>query len=544
MASDAPVSDVRGSVRSAALWTVSGILGSRVLGVVRQTVVSAVFGASTAGVLRVALNIPDLIFYLVAGGAIRSGFMPVFIDLETKGRDDPALRQRAWRLFSAVITGILVVAGGLVLLAHLFAPWLILPLAGRAQDLPLIGHWFGVQSGGLTDTEVAEAVRLTRLLMPAQICLLVGGVLAAALNALERFEVTSLVPGYYNIVMIGAVVWLGQPERLGLAAAAWGLVLGACTGHFVWQAFELWRVGRAEGAYYRPILAWRDPEVQRVLRVAWPIMLGLCAAEVNLKVSSAVIARFGSDAVSWFDNASRLARLPDGLFGAGLGLALFPFLSKLASRGEMDRFRAESEHILKLACLCAMPCFAMMLVSPLPLTGALYAYGNYLPSVAPTAALLPWCAVSILPITLTVVMTRAFYAVEDSQTPLRIGAVAVAFGVVCNVLFGSWFGYIGPPLAMGVTSLVNLVGLGHAYRRRIGYADLAGLSRMTLLCLLAAVLAAGLGAAVAALLPGWGYPPVALVVLAVNAVVYLGALRLLGVREVQTVFALARRRRR
>ncbi len=539
MASD----EVRRGVRTAALWTVGGILGSRLLGVVRQVVISSVFGDSASGVLRVALHIPDLIFYLVAGGAIRSGFMPVFVDLETKGRDDPELRHRAWWLFSAVITGVLTLALVLVALAELAAPLLVLPLAGRAHDLPWIGGRFAPAGAvGLTDSELAEAIRLTRILLPAQVCLLVGGVLSAALNALRRFEVTSLVPGFYNCIEIGAVVWLGQPERLGLAGAAWGFVVGAFFGHLVWQAWELWRVGRAAGVTYRPVFALRDATVQRVLRLAWPIMLGLCAAEVNLKVSSAVIAQFGSGAIAWFDNATRLARLPDGLFGAGLGLALFPFLSELASRGEMDRFRAQSEHILRLATVCAVPAAAAMMIVPLPLVDALYGHGNYIAAVPDTAALLPWCSISIVPITLAVVMTRAFYAVEDSLTPLKVGAASVAFGIVANILFGRWFGLVGPPLALGLTSLANLIGLAWIYGRRIGYRAGGKMAAVAGASLAAAVVAGFAARGFASLEVGHRYLAAVGVVVVVG-LVYLPLLRLMRVEEAADLFGLLRRRR-
>lgn len=528
-----PAGDTRRAVIRASLVTVTGILGSRVLGLVRVQVLSAQFGAADAGALRAAFDLPDLLFYLVAGGALRSGFVPVFTELLTKGRDDPRQWQRAWWLFSVLVTLVAVISGVLVTLGVVFADALTAPMTGR---------WSGE---GYSPEATQLTIFLTRIVLPAQLFLLVGGVFTGALDALKQFTVSAAVPNFYNLSIIGAMLLLGH--RYGVASAAYGTVFGAFVAHFLWQGWALWRHARPYGITYRPVLVVRDELVLRVLKVAGPIVLGLCVAEINLKVSGWVVAPFGERARAWFDNASRIARLPDGIFGAGLGVALFPYLSQLAVEGRVEEFRRQAEHTLRLALVCAMPCAALLACGAHPIVGVLFGHGRFGPDdVVATSQMLPLFALGVVPITLQVVVTRAFYANEDSLTPVRVGALAVVIGVGLNLLLGKLIGRLGPPLALSLTSALNVLGLLWLYGRRFGYADAPRLVQVSVVSFLAAVATGAVIAAVLAVpqLQTLGHLPRTLLATALCFVFYVHVLRFVGVQEVDDVIRLARRPRR
>ncbi|MCZ7599256.1 MAG: hypothetical protein M5U09_18290 [Gammaproteobacteria bacterium] len=194
--------------------------------------------------------------------------------------------------------------------------------------------------------------------MPAQIFLLLGGLLSGTLDSLKQFKVSSLVPNFYNLAIILAMVLFGQ--RYGVQTAAWGTVFGAFFGHFVWQWWSLARHGKAYGFRYVPSLQIRDPDVQRVIRIAAPIILGLCVAEINLKITGWVIAWFGESARNWLDNASASRGCPTASSAPGSGIALFPYLSEMAAAGKVDEFRKQAERILRLGLVCSIPCAVLL----------------------------------------------------------------------------------------------------------------------------------------------------------------------------------------
>ncbi|MCC7491632.1 MAG: murein biosynthesis integral membrane protein MurJ [Fimbriimonadaceae bacterium] len=514
----------------AAVVTITGIFGSRLLGLVRVMVQSSAFGAENAGILRAAFDIPDLLFYIVAGGALRSGFVPIFTELLTLGRDDPAKRAQAWKLFSTLVSLVALASAGLVLLGCLGAR----PLAQLVS-----GGW---SDRGFSEDSIEQVIWLTRILLPAQIFLLVGGVFSGTLDSLKRFSVTAAVPNFYNLCIIGAMLWLG--ERHGIASAAYGTVCGALLGHLVWQAWALWRTRAESGCSYRPSLNLGDPTVRRVIRIAAPIVLGLCVAEINLKVSTWVMAIFGEAARNHFDNASRVARLPDGIFGAGFGIALFPFLSEMAALGKTGEFRRQAEQILRLATICTLPSVALFCAAAAPLIDLLFGRGRFTPTdVQACAQLLPLFALGIVPITLQVVLTRAFYAQQDSRTPVKVGAAAVLLGVVANVALARVLDRYGPPLALALTSTANVAGLLWLFGRRFGYDDAPRLW---------SVLWRGALAAVGAGLATWGGLQALelgrAAATALATVVCLGTyavlLHLLRVPELREALALLRRRGR
>ncbi|NUQ00020.1 MAG: murein biosynthesis integral membrane protein MurJ [Armatimonadetes bacterium] len=519
----------RRAVLLASLVTISGIFGSRVLGLVRVMVQSSVFGAQQAGILRAAFDIPDLLFYIVAGGALRSGFVPVFTDLLTRSKNDPAQRERAWFLFSTLATLVTLASLVLVALGVLFA---------RPLSLLVSGAW---SDQGFSAESIEQVIALTRILLPAQVFLLVGGLLSGTLDSLRRFTVSALVPNFYNLAII--IAMLGWGRRYGISSAAWGVVFGALCGHLLWQGAALWRHGREHGFRFRPSLALADPLVVRVTKIAAPIVLGLCVAEINLKVSGWVMAPFGEAARNWFDNASRIARLPDGIFGAGFGIALFPFLSQLASEGKTAEFRHQAEQIVRLALVCSVPCAAVLIAVPHPLVDLIFGRGRYTAEdVLWTARLLPLFALGVVPITIQVVVTRAFYANHDSISPVKVGSLAVIFGVGANLLLGKLMGQYGPPLALSLTSAVNLAGLLWLYGRRFGYAEPGRLWSVFLRSLLGAALSSGVAALLVEATPELGRVVHTVAALGIGLGLYPVVLHLLRVEEIHEVTRMLRRR--
>jgi len=516
------VSTTTRTVLSASALMVVATLGSRVLGMVRESVTSGIFGRAGVGALEAAFRFPDFLYFLLAGGALRSGFMPIFTRYMNGGEES-----RAWRTFSLLCTTVFVVACALVAGGILLAS----PLTGL------------ISQGFASETLRADAVRAAQWLFAAQIAFLLSGVFSGVLNAMGSFLLPALGPSLYNLSIILGALLLGS--SLGIQGAALGGLAGAWVGHFLLQAVGLWR----KRARFRPALALRDPDFVEVIKLALPIVLGLCVAEVNLVISSLLAGRwFGEEDLGAFRLALRLARLPDGLFGGGLGIALFPVLSTLAARGQFTEFRQRLEMILRVALLCALPSAVVLAVLRQPLIGALYGYGKMGGGdVAAVAELLPIFALVVVPITWQAVISRAFYAQEDTVTPVKVGAAAVAVGIALNFGLGWLLQIRGIVLALALTSLLNIAGLVYLYHRRLGFGEARRLLHTALHSLLASAVLAGVAGGVEWLLRQWLGPvqgwqnflPL-LLGLGAGGLAYVVVLQALRVREIDLIVDLAR----
>ncbi|MCZ7599255.1 MAG: polysaccharide biosynthesis C-terminal domain-containing protein [Gammaproteobacteria bacterium] len=182
------------------------------------------------------------------------------------------------------------------------------------------------------------------------------------------------------------------------------------------------------------------------------------------------------------------------------------------------------------------------MATPYPFVDLLFGHGKFgAEDVRQTAIMLPLFALSVVPITLQVVITRAFYAREDSLTPVKVGVAAVCFGIVTNLLLGKLLGPIGPPLAMGLTSWANMLGLIHIYRRTLGFADLRGMFTTAVKALVAAAVAGLAAAGVVAVAPDRALLQ-SLLSIAVWAVIYGVVVKQLGVDEINDVVTMLKRR--
>ena len=327
--------------RSAGLIGIA-TMASRLLGVVRETVLASLFGASATPAMdafNVAFRIPNLVRDLFAEGAMTAAFVPTFTrTLQARGRD------AAWRLGNLVINALLVVTGVIVVLGIVFAaPITHLIASGSILESALRIVGLGAPTaaaGGFASYEgkLELTTQLTRIMMPFLTTVAVAVAVMGMLNALHRFFVPALSPAMFNVVTIlGAFLIVplmpsfGLPDIAGIAIAT---VLGG-----IGQIVVQWPALRKEGFRYRPILNFRDPDVREILRLMGPATLGLAAVQVNVLVNTSLATTEPQGAVSWLQFAFRLMYLPIGLFGVSIATASLPDLSRHAAAADHDAMR-------------------------------------------------------------------------------------------------------------------------------------------------------------------------------------------------------------
>ncbi len=455
-----------GSVARAGLVVSGAFLVSRVLGYVRLLVIGSEFGASAQlDAFFAAFRIPDLIFQLVAAGALSSALIPVVSTLFAA--DEQA---RAWRIVSTVINlmlaGLAVLSVGLYLLAPTVVP-LITP--------------------GFDAAQLDETIELTRIMLISPIFLSMGAVATSVLNAGGRFAAAALAPIIYNIAIIGGAVILGP--TLGVEGLAYGVVAGSL-GHLLVQLRPLGRLGFR----YTPRVDTADPQARQALLLMAPRAIGLGASQITFIVVTSLATQLGNGAVSDFNFSFALLQIPLGIIGVPLGIVLLPSLSRGAAVGQEVAFAGLLMRAMRLLVYVMVPIAVFAAVARDPIVGVLFGSGRISSTDLGLIALtLTAFLVGLTAHALIAVLARAFYARQDTVTPVAAAIGAVVINTTLAVILVEPFGLPGIALAIAAAAWIEAVVLLAILDRRIPHLQIAGLVRVGVESLGGAVVA-GLGA--------------------------------------------------
>jgi putative peptidoglycan lipid II flippase len=526
----APVRRARLGVFLNTLIVAGGYLLSRVLGLIRTMIFSSQFGTQPEfDAYQAAFKIPDLIYLVIAGGALGSAFIPVFAALLTKEREDDA-----WRLASGVLNTALV---ALVVVSTLIA-LLADPLAR------LIAPGFDAEQQALT-------ADLMRLLLIQPILLGIGGLAKATLESFDQFALPAIGANLYNLGIIGGALFLAP--RLGIFGLVWGVIVGAALFLMV-QLPGLWRAGMR----YTPVFGLRTPEVRQIGKLLGPRLLGQSAFQINLIVITVFATLTGSGAVAANDYAFQLMVLPHGLIALSLGTVIFPQLARHYAAGDNDALRTTSLGAIRNVLFLSLPAAVLLGVLGLPIVRLLLQRNAFTAESATlTADALTSYAIGLAAFAAAEIIVRTFYATQDTFTPVMVGIGAVIINIALAwVLLPLGIG--GLALAFSIATILEALILLILLPRRIGApagSFFLSVAKMVIATLLFGVtLLAALwfsSEALAFLRPGDTYRwpadflPLALWLAGVSVgsgVMYLGSARLLRLDEVTVTIARLRRR--
>jgi putative peptidoglycan lipid II flippase len=508
--------------RSAGLISVA-TLASRLLGVAREVVLAAIFGASSNPAMdafNVAFRVPNLLRDLFAEGAMTAAFVPSFTRaLNARGRE------AAWRLGNVVMNTLILATTVVVILGIIFAQ----PIAGVLAS----GDAFVKVPGKL-----ALTVQLTRIMMPFLTTVAVAVAMMGMLNALHKFFVPAISPAMFNVATIVCALALvpvmpliGLPK---IAAIAIGTVLGG-----IGQIAVQWPSLRKEGFRYQPILDFRDPDLREILRLMGPGTLGLAAVQINVAVNTVLASTQPQGSVSFLQYAFRLMYLPIGLFGVSIATAALPHLSKQAADADKAAMRDTLSSGLRLMLMLNVPATIGLIALARPIVELILQRGEFQSSdSAATAAALMFYAPGLLGYSAVKIASPSFYALGDSRTPVIASVASVVLNLVLNLVLVRILGYRGLALGTAIAALFNALMLLTLLSRRIG-----GLHERRVLTALVKIVLASIAMGLAAyfvnawlvtLMPGGALTRKAIRVFAamgVAVVVLIGAARLLRIEE-------------
>ncbi len=510
--------------RSTAVFSAATAV-SRVLGLVREMVSAYFFGVTgLINAFTVAIQIPNLVRSLLADAALSGAFVPVFSELLEKGE-----KQRAWRVASTLFWLTLLVLGGLTAVFILLAPLLMKP--------------FGEPGG-----DYALAVQLSRILFPIVVLLGLSGIVVGILNTYHQFALPALAPVAWNLVIVVGLL-LGVPRIESQSSQLYlyaGLVV---LGTLVQLLLPFPWLRRLDGRL-SVALDWRDPAVRRVLTLMLPVTLTIGLINVNVLVDTLFASRLLDPdlAPAAINAAFRLYMLPQGIFSVAVATVLFPTLARLSARGDMGGLRRTLDGGIRQIAFLLLPSALVSIVLAEPIVRLVYQRGQFTAEdTTVVAQCLQAFSIGLVFNGWALILNRTFYAVQTNWTPTAIAVGAMALNAGFDAIFyrlGVW----GIPLATSTVNVIVVAVLVLVLRRRIGLERLGETAGAVLRITAASVLAAGvaLGAwyGVDAIVGDGALSQLVALAAGLGAggVAYLGAVRVLGLRELEALLLLRARR--
>jgi len=471
-------------IAGAATTIALGNVASRVLGLVRETVIADLFGATgLVSAFDVAGRVPRMLFDLLVDGLVSSALVPVFSELAERDRAE------LWRVASIMLSAATLVMSAGALLLELFAPqvaWLM--------------------SGGFEPDLLAYTAQLMRITTPAVVFLSLSGITTGLLYALKRFTLPAFTAAIFNASIVISALILTGLLGWGIESLALGLLLGSAM-QVVLQLPGL------RGARLRFSLDWDHPGLRRIARLYTPVVLGLVVSQVGIVIDRNLASRTGEQSIAWMRYATTLVQFPLGLVSAAIALAILPTLSRLASparHASLDDFMDTLAAGLKMVLVLMLPAVAGLFALAGPVVALVFQHGDFTALDTQQTALA--LRIYLLGTTFAAIdlpLVFAFYARQNTLTPALVGVLGVGLYLAAALAPTAF-------RALRMTDLVlaNSVQLaGHALvmlwlTGRVGSLRERGLEGVTLKALAASLVMGGAAFVsahwLAAWLPGHG----------------------------------------
>jgi putative peptidoglycan lipid II flippase len=319
-----------------------------------------------------------------------------------------------------------------------------------------------------------EAVVMTRIMFPYILFMSLVAFSAGILNTWKHFAVPAATPVLLNVAVIVCGLLLSKVVQPPIYALAIGVLAGGLLQLALqWPALKRHAVLPRVHAGLRS--AWRDAQVQRVIRQMLPATLAVSVAQLSLIINTQIASHLQTRSITWINAADRLMEFPTALIGVALGVVLIPSLTRAHATGDRARYNDILDWGLRLVLLLALPAAVALLVFAKPLVAVMYHYRAFTDdNVAPTALALACYGVGLLGLVGVKVLAPGFYAQQDIRTPVKIALLVLAVTQGFNLLFVPLLAHAGLTLAIALGALLNCGLLLWGLRRRGSYTPHAG----------------------------------------------------------------------
>ena len=499
------------------------IVFGQIAGLVSKILVARAFPATDLDAFFTANRVSETLFNLIAAGALGSAFLPTFTGLLVKEE-----RVSAWKLASSLINLVTVILSVAALLSAIFAPQIVqyLLAPGLSQDPKIF----------------ALAVDLLRIQSISAVLFGIGGLVISILNAHQVFFIPQITAAMYQLGQIFGVLVLAR--WMGIYGLAWGVVIGA--GLFL--LIQLPSLFKLKGEYTFS-LGWGNQHVGKVIQLMGPRVFGTAIVQLNFWVNNNLSSKMTAGSIQSISYGFALMVMAQAAIAQSVAIAAMPTFSAQHALGKVDEMRSSLASALRGIFLMALPASVGLILLARPIVSMLFERGEFSSTVAEmTAWALVWYAAGLVGHSVMEVLTRAFYAQQDTKTPVIIGAIAMGLNVVFSITFSRLFAQIGwipvGGLALGnsLATALEATALFIFMRKRLngieGRSILDGVWRVGL---------AGLGMGICLLIwiqlsGGMNRWLVSLGGIALGAVIYVTGVIVFKVPEIKIVMAAVSRR--
>ena len=427
-------------------------LGSRIMGYVRDMVMSWAFGTGLAAdAFYVAYRIPNLLRELLAEGSMSAAFIPVFTETLTNES-----RESAHGLANAVFSKLVIILFVLTGLGILFAPFVVKIVAwGWAYKTEHDKYVLGVT--------------LTRIMFPYLFFIGLTALAMGMLNSLRAFFLPALSPVVLNIMTISAAVLSVRFIAEPIMGVAVGIVLGGLC-QFLIQVPGLKR----QNMMVRFRLDSAHAGVNRIGRLVLPVFLSSSVNQFNILIGTVFASFLTTGSISYLFYGMRFIHFPLGIFGIAVATAVLPSMATQAARREIEEFRETLSLGLRLVFFIMFPAMAGIITLHVPIISLLLEHGQFdRLSTQGTAAALLYYGVGLWAFGGVRIVVQAFYALQDTKTPVVIAIITILFNILLSFIFVTWtsLAHGGLALAVSLAATLNICLLTWQLRKKIGRMD-------------------------------------------------------------------------
>lgn len=448
------ISDKKLTVGNAAFLLGFAYLLNNVLGLVREIIIANKFGAErTADIFFASFKIPDLIFQLLILGALSAAFIPVLIEHISKDNEE-----KIQIITNSVLNFFLIVACGFAILTFFLAPKLV----------PIIFPGFFKYSQD-TGFNVFEAtVNTTRIMLLSPIFFSLSGIFSGVLNSHKRFLTYSLAPIIYNISIIFSALFFTSQFKIPV----YGLAVGVVFGSFLHALIQLPEAIKT-GFRYKLILNFKEGEISRILRLMAPRSLAIGVNQINILIDS-FVASFFIGGISVLTYANDIQTVPTQIFGIAIATAIFPMLAESFSKNDMKEFMKSFSWSFRRIIFFLIPATVGIIVLRAQIIRLIFGFGNFnWESTKWTTETLLFFIISLVAQGLSPLIIRAFYAIQDTKTPLYASIFTMVLNAILTFVlpFKLKLGVPGVALAFSIASYANVAILLYFLNKKVGAFD-------------------------------------------------------------------------
>lgn len=399
---------------------------SKILGLVRDRMLAYFFGAGEIlDAYFASFRIPDLIFNTLVLGALASAFVPVFVKLNQKDNKKAVYVSNS--ILNILTVALTIIALIFIVKANFFVKLLV---------------------PGFNLAQLDLTIKLTRIMLISIVIFGASNIMSSLLNSYKSYFYYSLAPVMYNVGIIGGVI---LSKYYGYTYLAWGVVIGSLL-HFIIQLFAVIKIGW----HYLPIFDFKDLYVRKIFKLMLPRTLGLAIMQVNQVVITMIASNLVAGSISVFYFGMNLQSAIVGVFGVSIAIVVFPVLSEHAHNDE--KFIDYLVHKIKKIIFLVVPISVLMIILRAQIVRIVLGTGNFdWHDTYYTAQVLGYFSLSLVFQCLVPLIARAFYALEDTKTPVITSMISFILNIILAIILSRSMGIEGIAIAFSLSSMVNLI---------------------------------------------------------------------------------------